>query len=113
MLPRSDHGAGGTSAPTSPGRESPEGAGAWTYLTTDLTLAWVYAWHAPGRGKPKVLTVQPHGSIEPDPEHSPHMKAWRCEWAKVESVSVDPVLSEEEARAGWVGETQPADRARP
>lgn len=71
-------------------------------MTTDLTLAWVYAWHAPGRGKPKVLTIEPRGVIEPDPEHSVRMDAWRCEWAKVTRVDTDPVLSEADARAGWV-----------
>lgn len=102
VFPRSSHGGAGSSAPTTPGRESPAEAADFVYVTTDLTLAWAYAWAAPGRGKPKVLTVIPHGPTEPDPEHSSRMDAWRCEFAKVTHVDTDPILSDADARAGWV-----------
>lgn len=102
LMPRADHGGSGTTAPTAPGRESPDDADRWVHFTGDLILAWVYAWHAPGRGRPKVLVVEPHGRAERDPEHSPGMDAWRCESAKVVRVLTDPAISEAEARAGWV-----------
>lgn len=102
LIPRSQHGQPGTTAPLALERQSPTGHDEWVYLTQDETLAWVYAWHAPGRGKPKVLVVRPCGEVEPDPEHSAAMNAWRAEWARVTDVLTDPVLTETEARAGWV-----------
>lgn len=84
------------------GAASPEDSDQWVYVTQSLDLAWVYAWHAPGRGKPKVLVVEPHGTVEPDPEHSAAMDAWRCEWARVSGVLTEPTMTEEEARSGWV-----------
>lgn len=101
LFPRNDHGGPGTTAPTNPGMTSPEDSADWVHITRDPVLAWAYAWSAPGRGKPKVLTVEPHGPVEDDPEHSVRMDAWRCEWAKVVAVDTDPALSEEEALAGW------------
>lgn len=92
-----------TSAPVKPGREVPADAVAYTYLTTSPLLAWVYAWHAPGRGKPKVLTVEPLGDVYRDPEHSPDMEAYRCYgWLRVLHVDTEPLITEEESRAGWV-----------
>lgn len=103
VLPLSSHGVTGrTTAPTQAGACSPAEANQWVYITRDLTLAWVYAWHAVGAGKPKVLTVIPHGQVERDPEHGWRTDAWRCEWASVTQVSTSPVIKQEQARAGWV-----------
>lgn len=102
LLPRSEHRGPGTTAPLNPGKQEPADAAQWVYLTTDLRLAWVYAWHAPGRGRPRVLTVAPLGEVEADDEHSAAMAAFRCQAAKVVAVDLSPVLDEEEARAGWV-----------
>jgi len=93
----------GTSAPLRPGKESPADAVHYTYLTTSPLLAWVYAWCAPGRGKPKVLTVEPMGNVYRDPEHSPDMEAYRCDgWLRVVNVDTEPIITEQEARDGWV-----------
>ena len=86
LLPRAQHGGQGTNAPVNPGATPPPDAVNWVYLTTALDVAWLYAHHAPGRGKPKVLVMQPHGTVEPDPEHSAAMSAWRAEWATVTRV---------------------------
>jgi hypothetical protein len=91
-----------TTAPVKPGRQPSPDADKWVYVTTNEALAWVYAWHAPGRGKPRVLIVQPYGPIERDPEHSVDMEAYRCPMAKVLDVDREPTVSEEDARAGWV-----------
>lgn len=37
------------------------------YLTDDRDQAAAYAYDHPGRGRPKILTVQPSGPIERDP----------------------------------------------
>jgi hypothetical protein len=71
-------------------------------MTGSLDLAWVYAWMAPGRGKPKVLVVVPLGSVELDPEHSPDMDAWRAEAARVVDVLYVPTITEQQAREGWI-----------
>lgn len=102
VFPRGFHTGAGTDAPRVAGRGEPDGADQWVYVTTDPVIAWVYAWHAPGRGRPKVLTVVPRGAVEPDVEHSPSMNAWRCESARVTAVSTDPLITEADARAGWV-----------
>lgn len=101
LLPRSKHGGAGTTAPVNPGMRQPQDASSYVYVTTDVAIAWVYAWHAAGRGKPKVLVVQPIGEVKPDPEHSPAMSAYRCEWARVESVLTEPTITEQQAREGW------------
>lgn len=101
LFPRSFHGDPGTSAPLNPGRKAPTDAADYVYVTTSRTVAWVYAWHAHGRGRPRVLRVDPHG-LEHDPEHSPRMQAYRCSSARVLGVDLDPEISEEEARGGWV-----------
>lgn len=65
----------------------------------------MYAWCAPGRGKPKVLTVAPLGNVTRDPEHSPAMEAYRCDdWLRVIHVDTEPIITEQEARDGWVTE---------
>ena len=102
LFPRSWHGGAATTAPVATGREPAPDAADWVYVTTSLTVAWVYAWCAPGRGKPKVLVVRPSGTLEPDPEHSPRMEAYRCESARVLSILREPVMTGEEARSGWI-----------
>ena len=91
-----------TSAPVKPGRDRAADSEHWVYMTTHEELAWAYAWAAPGRGKPKVLVVEPCGVVERDPEHSVDMQAYRTEMAKVVEVLREPLLTEEEARDGWV-----------
>lgn len=102
LLPRDEHAGPGTAAPLNPGYTAPADTAAWVYLTQDVNVAWAYAWVAPGRGRPKVVEVIPHGNLEPDPEHSTTMYAWRCEWAKVCRVHKTPAITEAEAAAGWV-----------
>ena len=101
LLPRATHQGAATGAPLNPGHTAPAGADGWVYVTEDLNVAWAYAWAAPGRGRPKVLTVRAQGYVSPDPEHSPQMVAWRCEWATVLAVDLAPAITEEQARAGW------------
>jgi hypothetical protein len=103
LLPRAKlGGAPATSAPMKAGRAPNPDAENWVYVTTSLTLAWVYAWHAPGRGRPRVLTVTPLGPVYDDPEHSPDMEAYRTDAAVVAAVDLEPLVSEADARAGWV-----------
>lgn len=103
VTPRTFSKSDGTTAPLKKGHVAPLDSAGFVYVTTDLTLAWVYAWHAPGRGKPKVLIVKPQGDVYRDPEHSPDMEAYRIAgWAKVLDVMRQPLISEEDARAGWV-----------
>lgn len=101
LFPRSHHGGAKTAAPVNEGRVELGDRDEWVYMTTSLDLAWAYAWAAPGRGRPKVLVVRPAGVIEPDPEHSPQMGAWRTEMAKVTSVLTEPTMTEQEALTGW------------
>lgn len=74
---------------------------AYVYMTTDLDLAWWYAEQHPGRGKPKVLVVEPLGPIEVD--YSPYdneSDQYRCEaGAKVRKV-LREVDRGQEASAG-------------
>lgn len=102
LLPRSVHGGRGTTAPLNPGQTLPADAADWVYVTGDLDLAWVYAWHAPGRGRPRVLQVRPLEGLEDDPEHSARMAAARCKAAIVDRVLTEPTCTEAEARGGWV-----------
>lgn len=101
LIPRHDHGGAEANAPTNPGAVAPVESAGWVYVTERLDVVWAYAWAAPGRGKPKVLVVAPRGVVEPDPEHSPAMAAWRCEWAKITQVLVEPTVDEATATAGW------------
>lgn len=89
LLPRTDTGARGTTAPLNPGRTQPADAAGWVYVTRDHDVAQAYAEAAPGRGRPKVLTVQPHGDLTRDPEHGYATDAWRCRWATV--LAVQPI----------------------
>lgn len=102
LIPRSRHGGPGTSAPLTPGRTQPEDAADWVYLTSDLDLAWVYAFHAPGRGRARVLRVTPIGDVLRDIEHGDTMAAYRCEAATVADVLTEPTVTEAEARDGWI-----------
>lgn len=101
VFPRTFHQGEGTSAPLQPGRQAPSDAERYVYITTSEDLAWVYAWHAPGRGRPRVLVVEPRSEVADDPEHSPLMQAYRCEVAKVLAVRFTPTVSEKDAREGW------------
>lgn len=91
-----------TTAPLKPGRQPRADSENYVYVTTNKTLAWVYAWHSTGRGRPRVLRVIPMGRIWSDPEHSEDMEAYRCESALVAEVDFEPLITEEEARSGWV-----------
>jgi hypothetical protein len=102
VLPRSQHGGPGTAAPLNPGRRQPADAANYVYVSDDLVMAWVYAWQAPGRGRPRVLEVVPLGPLEQDPEHGAAAGAWRCEAARVTGILTTPACSEDEARTGWV-----------
>lgn len=102
LLPRSQHGGAGTTAPLVPGRVQPADAPSWVYCTTSLELAWIYAWHAPGRGRPRVLQLGGVGDLEPDPEHGPDAEAYRCRWASVAGVLLEPAVDEAAARSGWI-----------
>lgn len=102
LVPRNMHGGASTFAPLCEGREHLRGSENWVYVTTCQELAWAYAWAAAGRGKPRVLTVNPAGPLERDPEHSIDMEAYRCEAAFVVSVSTEPLMDEMTATAGWV-----------
>lgn len=104
LTPRVRHGGKSTHAPLKEGYSEREDAAKYVYLTTSLELAWVYAWHAPGRGNPKVLTVRPLAPVYRDPEHSEDMQAYRTESAVVLSVDTDPIMDEWTASAGWVHE---------
>lgn len=102
LLPRGTHGGKGTTAPLKPGRQSPADAQQYVFVTTSKELAWVYAWHSQGRGRPRVLTVRPLSDVWRDPEHSVDMEAYKCEAAFVLAVDFEPLVTEEDARAGWV-----------
>lgn len=99
LLPRAHHGGAGSSAPTN--SAPPATAVDWCYGTEDVLLAWAYAWAAPGRGKPRVLLVQPFDVPTPDPEHSPAMRAWRFGSGRVVDILTDSPITEAEARQGW------------
>jgi hypothetical protein len=103
LMPRTFTGkSDSTTAPLKPGKSTASDSDRYVYITTSKILAWVYAWHAPGRGKPKVLTVEVLGAVERDPEHSLDMEAYRTDMAKVINVDTEPIITEEEAREGWV-----------
>lgn len=102
VFPRTFHGGAGTQAPLQPGKASPEDTAEHVYITTDEHLAWAYAYAAVGRGRPKVLVVEPHGPVEHDPEHSRDMPAYRCRGtARVVEVLTEAPFTAEESAAGW------------
>ena len=102
LLPRAFHEGRATAAPLSPGCVQPEDAAEYVYITESEDLAWAYAWCSPGRGRPKVLVVEPTGPVVPDSEHSPAMLAYRTTSARVVAVHIEPLMTEAEAREGWV-----------
>ena len=102
LLPRAMHGGPGTNAPTNPGQEQLDDADQHVYVATSIDVAWAYTFAALGLGKPKVLTVRPFGSNEPDPEHSASMEACRREGAHVRAVPTTLTMTEVEAAEGWV-----------
>lgn len=104
VTPRTFNKGRATRAPLQHGCVARPDAERYVYVTTDIHLAWAYAYEAPGPGSPKVLQVEPHGSVTPDPEHSHAMEAYRVDgWAKV--VAVIPLseapFTEAESRSGW------------
>jgi hypothetical protein len=102
LFPRSAHGGPPTTAPLNPGRVQPADAADYVYITDDPLAAWVYAWHAPGRGTVKVLTVEPCAEVTADVEHGPGMAAFRTTLARVAAVSTVPLVSQRDALTGWV-----------
>jgi hypothetical protein len=102
LFPRDFHHSTGTTAPVNSGHAPAPDASGWVYATESLDLAWAYAYAAVGRGRPKVLVVEPHGRIEPDPEHSADMQAWRFEFGRVTAILTEPTITEIEAYQGWV-----------
>lgn len=103
-MPRSVTGKASTSAPVLPGQRVSDDADMFVYITTDVDLAWVYAYAARGRGKPKVLTVEPLGPVMRDPEHSYDMPTFRTFAARVLAVSTEPTITEDQAVSGWLVE---------
>lgn len=102
LLPRATHGGKPTTAPLNPGQLPPPDQGEWAYLTTDLDLAWVYAWHSVGRGMPRVVKVTPLSDVERDPEHGLTTPAYRTRAATVCQVLREPTVTEADARNGWI-----------
>jgi hypothetical protein len=103
VTPRTFHHGKGTTAPLMPGATPRADSERYVYVTTSPELAWAYAYASVGRGRPKVLVVEPQGDVTPDPEHSPDMEAFRVDgWARVLEVQTEPLMTEEEAMAGWV-----------
>jgi hypothetical protein len=102
LMPRVAHHGKPTTAPLKQGASPREDSSKYVYLTTNKELAWVYAWCAVGRGKPRVVTVAPLDPVYPDPEHSSDMQAFRTKAAIVVEVDIDPMVTEIEARTGWV-----------
>ncbi len=102
LIPRSVHGGKPTTAPLNPGQEAAPDCEDYVYVTEDLDLAWVYAWHAEGRARPRVAEVTDFDDLEPDPESSARSRAWRCKFARVVRVHLEPTVEEAEARSGWV-----------
>lgn len=101
VLPRKEHGGPPTSGPLIPGGQRLLASDDYVYITRRHKLAWAYAHASGGRGKPIVLIVEPQGTVEPDPEHSTHMHAYRCKSAQVLLVDDTPAISAEVAENNW------------
>jgi hypothetical protein len=58
------------------------------YVTPDLELAWLYAEASKGRGKPKVLIVEPRSPLEVDDSTigNEEQEAYSCAYAVVQKV---------------------------
>ena len=106
LLPRKEHGGAPTNAPLTPGGERLLASDEYVYVTRRYLLAWAYAHESGGSGDPVVLWVEPQGAIEPDPESSDHMYAYRCQSARVSLVDDRVAISAEVAREAW---QKPAD----
>jgi hypothetical protein len=66
-----------------------EGGTAWVYFTTDRETAEWYAFQAKGRGRAKVLTVEPMGAVLVDPSTFDYEEdQYRCEMARVVAVDM-------------------------
>lgn len=101
LLPRKEHDGAPTNAPLTPGGERHHASDGYVYVTTRLLLAWAYAHASGASGEPVVLKVEPQGPIEPDPEHSAHMYAYRCKSARVLVADDEPAISAEVAERSW------------
>lgn len=101
LRPRAVTGSAKTTAPLMPGVEEHPEADQWVHVTDHFEFAWAYAWKSGGTGEPKVLVVKPTDDLEHDPEHSPHMPAYRCSSALVLLVDDQPSITEEKAQARW------------
>lgn len=64
---------------------------AYVYVTPDADLAWDYAETAPGRGRPRLLEVEPMSPLEPDVStvNGELVEAYRCTSARVTAVVRD------------------------
>lgn len=113
VVPRRVSGEPPTNAPLVLGAEPHEASENYAYVTRRYLLAWAYA-HKSGRsGEPVVLFVRPQGTIEPDPEHSDHMYAYRCDSALVRLVDESVPISAEVAEQAWkLPAADPAENLR-
>jgi len=101
LLPRTQHGSAPTNAPLTPGGVRRPASDEYVYVTRRHLLAWAYAHKSGASGAPVVLWVERQGTIEPDPEHSAHMHAYRCESARICIVDDRAAISTEVAEKGW------------
>lgn len=101
LLPRKEHGCEPTDAPLVPGGERLPASDEYVYVTRRYLLAWAYAHMSGASGDPVVLLVDPQGEIEPDPESSDHMHAYRCQSARVRVVDDLVPISAETAEKAW------------
>lgn len=101
LQPRAVTGAKQTTAPLVPGVDEHPEADQWVHVTTHFAFAWAYAWKSGEPGPPVVLVVKPTEDLHHDPEHSPHMPAYRCSSAEVVLIDPHPFITEEQAQARW------------
>lgn len=101
LLPRKEHGSAPTNAPLVPGGERLAASDEYVYVTRRYLLAWAYAHMSGASGDPVVLVVDPQGEVEPDPESSDHMYAYRCKSARVRAVDDLVPIGAEAAARGW------------
>lgn len=101
LVPRKEHGSEPTNAPLVPGGERLPASDEYVYVTRRYLLAWAYAHMSGASGDPVVLVVDPRGEIEPDPESSDYMYAYRCQSARVRAVDDLVPISAETAEKAW------------
>lgn len=101
LRPRREHGAPPTTAPLTPGGGRLATSDDYVYVTRRYLLAWAYAHKSGGDGEPVVLLVKPEAPVEPDPEHSVGMWAYRCPAARVVAVDDRVPISPEVADRAW------------